>query len=179
MQCRNCGAPISVGALKCNNCHSGTGNVMLTNPVPPCDMYGRKIIAFSPDENKSKARMSYMQRERLYSGIQDIRIINLLNKKAYYYVNSCVIGYSLFVKETSDIWGNVTQYFTSHEIDRRNIRGIGYDSKYGEYIIYLYNPVYVDYSLPPTTEFRLQDIFDDGKLSIVLKCNLPAKNMMF
>ena len=96
-----------------------------------------------------------------------------------YYTNKDVIGYSLLVKQKTDAWGDITQYYTFHEIDKRNIRYISYDSKYGEYVLHLYKPVYLDYTLGPICEFRIQDIFEDNKLSLVLKISLPPKNMMY
>lgn len=180
MQCRYCGAPISIGALLCHVCNSKTGNRMLTEEIPPTDMYGGKVIAFTPDRAKDEARLRYYNRHILTMENPELPETQIHARKACYYVNSNVIGYSLLKKEVLNKWKDtVTRYYTYHEIDRRNIRAIGYDSKYGEYIIKLHHPIYVDYDLPPTTEFRLQDIFDDSKLTIALKCTLPAKHMMY
>ena len=179
MNCKNCGSPVSIGALICNNCYMQTGNCVLENCAPPCDMYGNKVIAFTPDEDKNKAREKYLASSGVLNNISYNENVNLHSKKPFYYVNSNVIGYSLLVNRKEDKWGNITRYFTFHEIDRKNIRDIIYDSKYGEYVLLLYRPVYVDFSLAPTTEFRIQDIFDDTKLSIILKCSLPPKYMMY
>ena len=180
MICRKCGAAIPFASLKCNNCHSDIWNKMGNELIPPTDMYGNKVIAFTPDEAKDRARWRYYNQVLLNESNANTPEFQIHCRKACYYVNKNVIGYSLLKKTVESKWGDkITNYYTYHEIDRRNIRGVGYDSKYGEYIILLYQPVYVDYDLPPTTEFRFQDIFDDTKLTIALKCSLPAKNMPF
>lgn len=106
------------------------------------------------------------------------REIKLHNCKSSYYVNRDVFGYSCidFVKNDD---GRKIYYYAFYEVDKRNIAYIEYDSKFAEYILRLRKPVYVDYLLPPTVEFRIQDVFDDNVLSSVLQCDLPPKNIPF
>ena len=155
-----------------------TGNNFLTSPVPPCDMYGERIIEFTADEDKNYAREKYLKSVIDNLFFYDEKVLNLHKRKAFYYVNKNIIGYSLLAKEENRK-GQIIKYYTLHEINRKNIKDISYDTEYGEYIIHLYTPVYVDYTMSPSTEFRIQDIFDDTKLTIALKLNLPPKNMMY
>lgn len=178
MQCSRCGMPIPFGAPICNHCNSITKHKELESPIPETDMYGNKVIAFTPDENKSQAREFYLNNSMVFNDIYDVRIMNLHKRKEFYYVNKNVIGFALLTKIVTTPRED-KRYYTVHEVDRRNIKSISYDSKFGEYVLSLYKPVYVDYSLPPTMEFRIQDIFDDSKLSLVLKHDLPPKYMMF
>lgn len=107
------------------------------------------------------------------------RIIHMHNTKTTYYASDNVIGYSVLDHTKTDSEGHTSHYFAYYETDKRNIKSIGYDAKFAEYVLILYKPVYVHYSMNPTYEFRLQDVFDDGVLSDALQCSLPPKNIPF
>jgi hypothetical protein len=107
------------------------------------------------------------------------RNVFLHNTKPAYYSNNNVIGYSIMDHTKTDEDGHTTYYYAYYEIDKRNIQSIGYDAKFAEYVLILYKPVYIHYNLPPTNEFRLQDVFADDILTDVLRCSLPPKNIPF
>lgn len=104
--------------------------------------------------------------------------IKLHENKYAYYANNFIVGYSVLDHITSDDNGS-DYYYAFYEIDKRNIKGISYDSKYGEYIFHLYKPVYSHYDFQPSQFFRLPDIFDDVLLSNVFNCDLPPKKMPY
>lgn len=101
----------------------------------------------------------------------------------WYYANQDVFGYTSFDHREQYTDNNDTThylYFYGHyEIDKRNIKTIGYDSKYAEYILTMRTPVYMHYDNEPVYEFRIPDIFDDAILSNALSCDLPPKHIPF
>lgn len=99
--------------------------------------------------------------------------------KAHYYYNHRTIGFSKFERRYKDKDGNVTEYYHFYEVDKANVKGIYYDSKYAEYVLVLYRPVYMDYALPPKCEFRIPDIFEEAILTNILGSDLPPKNVPF
>lgn len=104
--------------------------------------------------------------------------IKLHENKYIYYANDFIIGYSVLDHTTSDDNGT-DYYYAFYEVDKRNIKGITYDPRYGEYILVLHRPVFHHYDFRPCNEFRIADIFDDYVLSSVLACDLPAKHMPY
>lgn len=96
------------------------------------------------------------------------------NTPQTFYASQNVIGYVLTVIAT-DSDGDQAVRFAFHEIDKRNIRAISYDSKYGEYVFLLYRPVYYHYDFPSSTEFRIANVFDDHVLPTALGYDLPAR----
>lgn len=100
------------------------------------------------------------------------------SNKHRFYTNNYVFGFSVLDHATHNDNGT-DYYYAFYEIDKRNIRGFTYDSRYGEYIILTYNPTYMHYDLPPTNEFRIPDIFDDDVLPKIFGCDMPPKNVPF
>ena len=111
------------------------------------------------------------------------RTVRIHDCKKVYYANANVFGYVVFdrTEKWTDRDGDkhYTDYYGYYEVDKRNIVSIGYDSYFAEYVLMLNKPIYIDYSFEPTTEFRVQDVFDDSVLSNALSCDLPAKNIPF
>ena len=111
------------------------------------------------------------------------RQIIIHNCKKAYYANANVFGYIVFdhTERVTDSNDNVKyiDYYGYYEVDKQNIVSIGYDQYFAEYILYLREPIYINYSMEPTKEFRIQDVFDDSVLSNALTCDLPPKNIPF
>ena len=105
------------------------------------------------------------------------------DEKNAYYANENVFGYIVFdhTEKYTDRDGNINyiDFYAYYEVVKGDIISIGYDSYFAEYVLQLRNPIYMDYSLEPTSEFRVQDVFDDTVLSNALSCSLPAKNIPF
>ena len=105
--------------------------------------------------------------------------IKLHNAKPFCYANQFIIGYSQLHHFSTDDDGKKIFYYSFHEVDKRNIHGIVYDSKFAEYVLLLKTPVYVHDDIAPVKEFRIQDVFDDSVLTEALNCTLPPKNIPF
>ena len=100
-------------------------------------------------------------------------------KQAYYY-NQYVLGYTILDHMTDG--GREREnncHYVFCEVEKQNIRGVTYDSRYAEYVLLLYKPIYADHRCPKTTEFRIADIFDDIALSEALGCDLPPRNVPY
>lgn len=110
--------------------------------------------------------------------MQKEKTIKLHENKLHYYANDFVVGYSVLDHTSSDDNGT-DYYYAFYEVDKRNIKGITYDSRYGEYVLVLYKPVFHHYDFRPCNEFRIADIFDDYVMSSVLACDLPPKHMPY
>ena len=111
MICKKCGAAIPFASLKCNNCHSDVWNKMGNELVPPADMYGNKVIAFTPDEAKDRAMWRYYYQVLLNESNANTPEFQIHCRKACYYVNKNVIGYSLLKKTVESKWGDkITNY---------------------------------------------------------------------
>ena len=112
--------------------------------------------------------------------IPNFKKFEIHNNKTKYYANNLVFGYTAFNhSQTSENHYWSTDFYGFYEVDKRNIKGISYDSYFAEYILHLHKPVYIDYNLNPSFEFRIPDVFDDVTLSTVLSCDLPPKNIPY
>lgn len=114
------------------------------------------------------------------------KLIRVHDAKGTYYANQNVFGYIKYdhiedctrrVGDDYEIY--YKRFYGYYEVEKKNIKHISYDPYFAEYIIKLYKPVYYDYAFEPTTEFRIQDVFDDTVLSNALERDLPPKNMRF
>ena len=109
----------------------------------------------------------------------EIQQIKMHNDKLRYYFNGLIIGYSVLDHTTRSKNGATHYYYAFYEVDKRNIKSIGYDSYFAEYVLYLDKAVFVHYDFAPVTEFRIADIFSDSVLNQVLGCDLPPKYMLY
>ena len=109
---------------------------------------------------------------------QEKRKLDIHRNKIIYYNNRYVFGFSI-LDHTSHDDNGTDYYYAYYEIDKRNIRGLSYDERYGEYILLTHKPTYLHYSLPPQNEFRIPDVFDDHVLPTIFGCDMPPKNIPF
>jgi hypothetical protein len=120
-----------------------------------------------------------------------IFIVGKIKDKNQPYQNKMLEGFSHYDKEiyyfSQSVFGFVKldrtsdnhSYYAYYEVDKSNIKSIGYDTKFAEYILYLNKPTYSDFRNDPKYEFRIQDIFSEEALSIALGCDLPPRHMPF
>lgn len=131
-------------------------------------------IATAIDKRKRKKELAS------YSAIKTVD--NTIDKEYLtmkaYYESPNVIGFSS-LDHTEFVEGCLEEFFQYYEIDRKNIAGISYDSKYACYIIHTIEPIYWNYSSPPVNKVYLADIFDDNTLTKALQLNLPPKQINF
>lgn len=107
------------------------------------------------------------------------KISKIHESKLHYYTSANSIGYTILDHVSKNDDGPDTYYYAHYEVDKRTIKSVAYDSYYAEYVLYLTQPVYMDYDLEPQYEFRIADIFDDQIFSKALGCDLPPKHMNF
>ena len=114
------------------------------------------------------------------SKIPNFKRLEIHNNKTKYYANHLIFGYTSFShsQNRDDSYGSI-KFYGFYEVDKRNISGISYDSYFAEYVLHLYKPVYIDYNLNPTNEFRIPDVFDDTVLTNVLGVSLPPKRIPY
>ena len=96
------------------------------------------------------------------------------NKCSYYYSDR-VFGFSILNTAETEIF----EEYCFCEIDKRDIIDIHYDTLNSEYVLKMKNKTFMNYTLQPTNEFRIPDVFDDTRLSIALGLDLPSKYMNF
>lgn len=136
------------------------------------------IAIFCACKLKEQKRYQYINKVKLHE-----KEVKIHSEKLIYYANENIFGYVTLdhtnTYKDSDGYRSSTDYYVYYEVDKRDIVSIGYDSYFAEYVLTLRHPIYMDYSLEPMKEFRVQDIFDDYVLSNALSCSLPPKNMNF
>ena len=107
--------------------------------------------------------------------IINLRNSEIHNNKSKYYANNTIFGYSVRYYSASSGRYKHEKSYLFYEVDKRNIKGISYNPYFAEYILHLHKPVYINYDLEPSYEFRIPDVFDDTVLTNALGIKLPPK----
>ena len=104
--------------------------------------------------------------------------IGIHENKLRYYANDYIFGFSVLDHISSDD-DRRYYYYAFYEVEKNNIKGFSYDSRYGEYVLLTYRPTYMHYDFAPAYEFRIPDVFDDHVLVNIFGCDMPPKNIPF